>query len=140
MERLVPIPAERLESGKPLRVWYGILAAPTAWVALSGLNWWIESRACADGTSGWGPLSSVGVRALLLGTGAAAIVAGALGLAGSRRAWKDLSPRPAITDAYAYGVAEYLAIAGVLISAVFLLAMVWTALTAVMVEVCEGGR
>jgi hypothetical protein len=71
---------------------------------------------------------------------AVAFGAGAYGLAGSMRAWKALSPRPAITEAYAYGVAEYLAIAGVVISAVFLLAMAWTALAGVLVDVCEGAR
>jgi hypothetical protein len=121
-------------------VWYGILAAPTAWVTLSAFDWLIESRACADGTAAWGRMSPLGVHVLLTMAAAVAIGAGGYGLVGSRRAWKELSARAAITEAYAYGVAEYLAIAGVLISAVFLLAMLWTALAGVLVGVCEGAR
>jgi hypothetical protein len=140
MERIVPTPAARLESGKPLRVWYGVLAAPMAWVLLSSLAWWIGARACADGNASWGPLSPAGVRGLLLGTAAAAMIGGVAGLTGSRRAWRTLSPRHKLNEAYAYGTAEYLATAGVFISAVFLLAIFWTALPAVMVDVCQGTR
>jgi hypothetical protein len=140
-ERTVPIPAARLESGKPVRVWYGVAAAPTAWVLLSSVDWWITGRACADGTPGWGALSGGAVRLVLILLAAVGMAAGGLALAASLQAWRDTSvhagdPR----HAHGMGIGEYLAIVGFFMSVVFLIAMFWTALPAVMVDVCQGVR
>lgn len=139
-EHVVAPPATRLESGRPVRVWYGIAAGPGAWVLLGTLDWFITGRACVDGDPSWGALSAGGVRALLAGVGVLALAATLVALAGSARAWRELSGPTSLTTAYGYGVAEYLAIAGVVISGVFLLAIVWTALPAVMVDICQGAR
>ena len=138
-EHVVPPPAARLEAGKPLRVWYGVLAGPTAWVLLGSLGWFVTGRACADGTPSWGSLSAGGVRVLLTGLALAALAAGALALVWSLRAWRELAARPSLTHAYGTGVAEYIAFAGVVISGAFLLAIVWSGLPAFMVSVCVGG-
>jgi hypothetical protein len=140
-EHVVPTPAARLESGKPARVWYGVAAAPTAWVLLSSIDWWITGRACADGAAGWGPLSPGAVRFLLIVLAAIAMGAGGLALASSLQAWRETSASAADPrQAYGYGIGEYLAIVGFFMSAIFLVAMVWTALPALMVDVCQGVR
>jgi len=140
-ETTVPTPAARLEAGKPVRVWYGVAAAPTAWVLLSAIDWWITGRACADGNAGWGALSAGAVRFLLIALAAAGMAAGGLALAASLQAWRQTGAHAGDpTHAYGLGIGEYLAIAGFFISIVFLIAMFWTALPAVMVDVCQGAR
>jgi hypothetical protein len=140
-ESTVPTPAARLESGKPMRVWYGVAGAPTAWVLLSSIDWWITGRACASNGAAWGPLSAGAVRALLLALAAAAMAAGALALWTSLRTWREFNGHPGDpTRAYGYGIGEYLSIVGFFMSVVFLIAIFWTALPAVMVDICQGVR
>lgn len=140
MERSAPTPTTRLEHGRPVSMWYGIVAGPAAWVLVSALAWWIDSRACVGGEAAWGALSGGGVRALIIALVAAAFVAAAAGLAAAVRAWRHTTDRTSLTEAYGYSVPEYLAIAGVFISSVFVLAVFWTGLPAVLVRVCEGTR
>jgi hypothetical protein len=116
-----------------------VIVAPGAWILLSSLDWYITGRACADGTAAWGPLPETGVRLLLLTAAVAAMAAGAWGLTGSLRTWRQVTDRTSLTRAYGYGLAEYLSIAGVVISFVFLLSMALTALPAVVVNICEAG-
>jgi hypothetical protein len=81
------------------------------------------------------------VRLLLIALAAAAMAAGGLALAHSLQAWRETSAEAADPRrAYGYGISEYLAIAGFFMGIVFLIAMFWTALPALMVDVCQGVR
>jgi hypothetical protein len=132
--------AARLEAGEPLRVWYGVVAGPTAWLVQASVYWLVSGRACADGTLAWGPLAPSAVRVLLIVIAAAALAAGWLALATSARIWRAISERASLSEAEGYGVAEYVALAGVLLSGVFLLAMVGTTLPVFIVDLCEVAR
>jgi hypothetical protein len=133
----------QLESGKPARIWYGLLAPPLAWMIQSSIAWFIVGRTCADFDPSWGVLAAGGVRVLLGAIGVAAFIAAALALFGSLGAWREAS-RPgedvSVTDAEGRRVPEYLSILGVLMSALFLLAIVWTTIPAVWLPMCEGMR
>ena len=134
MERTVDAPAVRLESGTPLRVWYGVAAAPFAWVTQASLLWWLASRACA------GHQASGAARILLASVSAVAFAAGSAALAVSMREWRGMRPERPLNRATAAGTAEYLVMAGILISVVFVLAIAWTTLPALVFDVCEGTR
>jgi hypothetical protein len=128
------VTASRLESGTPVRIWYGIAGAPAAWVTQSTLIWWVSSRGCVGtGAGAW-------VRVVVAVICAAAFVAGATALALSIRDWTAMKPAPALNRARGTETAEYLALAGVLVSAVFVLAIGWTALPALVFDLCERTR
>jgi hypothetical protein len=109
-------------------------------VLQASFHWLIASRACDDGSPGLGVLSEGMVRAVLLGLAGGALAAAGVGLTWSLRAWRSSTSEPSLTSVEGRGVDEYISFAGVLISSVFLLAIVWTGLAAVMVDVCEGAR
>lgn len=133
-ERTLAPSAERLESGHPARLWYAVGGAPAAWVLQSSIAWFITGRACADGSA------SGTTRVLLLGVGLAALAAGGYAVLIALNAWRADTHSEDVLHAEGRGLIEYVAAAGFLVSSVFVLAIVWTALPAVMVDVCQGIR
>lgn len=129
-----------LEARRRVRLWYDIVGAPVVWALQAALLWFVESRACADGTRAWGPLGAGGVNAVFGVVTALAFAAAAYAFAGSWRAWQATDAAPQLTAVDGHGVHEYLAVAGVLISGVFLLAILWTGLPIVLVSACETWR
>jgi hypothetical protein len=103
-------------------------------VTQATLLWWLASRACADHQA------ASAARLVLTVVSAVAFVAGGAALAVSIREWQAIKPGLPLTRATAAGTVEYLVMAGVLISTVFVLAITWTTLPALVFDICEGTR
>ena len=123
------------------RIWYGIFAAPVAFGLQEMLNWLISSGACPSGA----PADVGGVpfftntRVILWGIGAAAFVAGLVGLWIGITAWRQ-SHDPSFLSIRAHRRADYLAAAAMLVSAVFLIAILWQTVAIFVLPECEMMR
>lgn len=133
MESAVPPAAVR----SPAALWLAVVGAPAVWAAQGLLGWFIETQACAGGTT-W-PLSSSGVKGIELAISAAAFATAALAFWVGLRHWRVSS------DTGIYGVHgrerhAFLAAVAWMVSGIFMLAIVWAALSVAMLPVCEGWR
>lgn len=107
-------------------IWYGIFAAPVAFGIQELLNWLISSGACPSGNPadiGGLPLFT-DTRAILWGIGAGAFVLAAAALWVGIGAWRR-SRDPAFLSIRARLRTDYQAAAAMLVSAVFLIAILW---------------
>lgn len=107
-------------------IWYGIFAAPVAFGIQEILNWLISSGACPSGNPaniGGIPLFT-DTRAILWGVGFGAFVAAAVALWIGIDAWRD-SHDPSFLSIRARLRSDYQAAAAMLVSAVFLIAILW---------------
>lgn len=107
-------------------IWYGIFAAPIAFGIQEILNWLISSGACPSGNPaaiGGMPLFT-DTRAILSGIGAGAFVIAAAALWVGISAWRQ-SHDPSFLSIRARLRTDYQAAAAMLVSAVFLIAILW---------------
>lgn len=123
------------------RIWYGIFAAPIAFGLQEMLDWLISSGACPSGAPsdvGGVPLFT-NTRAILWGIGAAAVLAAVVALAVGISAWRQ-SHDPSFLSIRAQRRSDYLAAAAMLMSAVFLLAILWQTVAVFALPTCEMMR
>lgn len=107
-------------------LWYGIFAAPVAFGVQEIVNWLISSGACPSGNPahiGGSPLFT-NTRAILWGIGCGAFVAAGLALWIGITAWLQ-SRDPSFLSIRARTRPDYQAAAAMLVSAVFLIAILW---------------
>jgi hypothetical protein len=107
-------------------IWYGILAAPAAFGIQEMLDWLISSGACPSGNPadiGGMPLFTH-TRGILWGIGACALVIAAVALWIGIGAWLQ-SHDPSFLSIRARRRPDYLAAAAMLVSTVFLIAILW---------------
>lgn len=123
------------------RIWYGIFAAPIAFGLQEMLDWLISSGACPSGAPsdvGGVPLFT-NTRAILWAIGAAAVIAAAAALWVGITAWRQ-SHDPSFLSIRAQRRSDYLAAAAMLMSAVFLLAILWQTVAVFALPTCEMMR
>jgi hypothetical protein len=120
------------------RLWFALLAPPFAWAVHGLCGWFIAAHACRSGSAAWGPLSGGAVRVLLAAIGVTAIAVCTAGAVAGYRAWHPVRGHRLPLDASERP--EFAALAGLLISSVFLLAAAWTTLPAFIVGVCGDMR
>lgn len=123
------------------RIWYGIFAAPVAFGLQEMLDWLISSGACPAGAPadvGGVPLLTH-TRAILWGIGAGAIVAAVAALWVGVSEWRR-SHDPSFLAIKAQRRADYLAAAAMLVSAAFLLAILWQTVAIFVLPKCEMMR
>jgi hypothetical protein len=99
----------------------------------------IAGEACMDGAESWGPLSGGAVRALLGIVSLAALGTAAWGARNAYRHWSALSNRPDFIRAEANDREEFMAFCGLLVSGVFVVGIIWTALP-VFSQLCSRAR
>ncbi|MGE3958373.1 MAG: hypothetical protein AB7H96_16800 [Vicinamibacterales bacterium] len=112
------------------RLWFGLLAAPAAWVAQGALGWFFGERICTA--------MSVGTVRLVIGAvsiAALAIVGAAL-LTGWR-SWQASTDRTGIEG---WDRVTFMAMGGVLVSASFLVGTLWAGLSPMFIDACGGMR
>jgi hypothetical protein len=107
-------------------IWYGIFAAPVAFGIQEILNWLISSGACPSGNPaniGGMPLFTH-IRAILWGVGLGALAAAGVALWIGISAWRQ-SHDPSFLSIRARLRSDYEAAAAMLVSAAFLIAILW---------------
>lgn len=119
-------------------IWYGIFAAPVAFGIQEMLNWLISSGACPSGnpTSIGGVALFTNIRAILCVVGGAALVSAAVALGIGIAAWRH-SQDPSFLSIQGRQRADYLAAAAMLVSAVFIIAILWQMVGLLLLPQCE---
>jgi hypothetical protein len=114
-------------------LWFGLLAAPVAWmtqlIATYSLEEWF---ACAPATTDRGQILGIGVRPFALGI---TVVLGAIALAGGVVAVRSLRTINASADPA--GRARWMAYAGILNTALYLIIILASVAPPLILQVCE---
>lgn len=124
----------------PRRLAAGLLVAPAAWTVNELLGWYISAQACAGGDAAWGLLRPGGVRAAITLVGVVALAVAAGGAMTAGRSWRRLSPDRRLVSVQAFDSREFLAVAGLIVSAAFAAGIVLFTLPALLVGVCVFAR
>lgn len=120
-------------------VWFGLLGAPLAWMAQLLLGWWLAQGHCANPLAAAVLHPPAASRTVQLLIGGAAFAVAVLAFLGGLGRWRE-ARQPHPHRLQAEDRVEFLAVCGLLISAVFMLAIAWAWLAAAMLPVCEAVR
>jgi hypothetical protein len=111
------------------RLWFSLLAPPAAFGAEGAFGWAVGSGVCTSVSIGTARTLVAVVSLVMLAIAAAALMTGI----GSYR--EALVTRHAAADRV-----EFMALGGVLVSASFVVGVIWFGLNAVFLNVCGGMR
>jgi hypothetical protein len=117
----------RLSDGR--WVWYGLLAPPAAWALQEWLGWYFGQRTCQG-------LAPTSVRWILLGVSAVALCVALAGVARGWSVWRDRE----VLDADHRDRVDFMAFGGLLVSAIFAIAVIWGALPTAFLSECGWMR
>jgi hypothetical protein len=122
----------------PASIWYGIFAAPVAFGLQEMLSWLISSGACPSGNPAdiGGNALFTSTRGALSSIAAVAFVAAAVAFFIGLRAWLKSQDR-SFLSIQARWRPDYLAAAAMLLSAVFLIAILWQTVGVFVLPLCE---
>jgi hypothetical protein len=125
----------RAETRQSLLLWFGVLAAPLAWTAQVIIAPDLAEILCYPGAagSGRGNVWGIGLEVFLVGVTAVATAVAALGVAVSVACWRRLL---ASDDATPARRATWMALSGILVSALFLIAIMVGFIPMVFLESC----
>jgi hypothetical protein len=115
------------------RLWTGVIAAPAAWIAQGALGWYFGYEACG----GWTP---AGARIAVAVLSALALVAALAGWSVAWRTWGRVAAERRPFDVTGWDRVEFMSAGGVLVSSIFIIAIVWAALSALLLRECGGMR
>ncbi|MFC4313702.1 hypothetical protein ACFPN2_31805 [Steroidobacter flavus] len=119
---------------RPARsIWFAILGAPLAWAAQGLIGWFVSARACA------GDLDSGGARVAELVISIVALIVALAGVGIGLRAWRH-SADSSIAAIRAEVRQDFLAAVALIVSVSFSLGIVWAALSAFLLPMCERMR
>jgi hypothetical protein len=120
------------------RLWFGLVAGPAAWALHEMLSYAVAGQACTDGVARLGPLGEGGVRALLVVIAVGAVAAA---LAGMMVSWRNLRAlRSAPETSPSRGRMHLMALAGVLVSVMALVGLLYAGLPTLLVDLCVRTR
>jgi hypothetical protein len=125
--------AHEREPVPPGRLWYGVFAAPAAWIAQGAFGWLAGSRICTSMTVG-----AVRTTVALLSIGM--LVIAISGLVVAHGNWKRSSDAPHPTAVSGWDRVEFMSAAGVLLGVMFIIAIVWAGLGSALLDRCGGMR
>lgn len=119
-------------------IWYSIFAAPVAFGIQEVLSWLISSGACPSGNPAdiGGNALFTHTRGILWGIAAGSLVAAAIAFWIGITAWLQ-SQDPSFLSIRARRRPDYLAAAAMLVSAVFLIAILWQTVGVFVLPECE---
>jgi uncharacterized membrane protein YidH (DUF202 family) len=118
------------------RLWTGVLLAPSAWAVAHLLGYFLASRACDRGTARMA--ANAGVTQDILAVVLALVaVAGLVVAIGN---WRRVSEPSRPHDSVARGRAHFMALGGVVTSALFTLGIVFFALPPLLINICSEVR
>lgn len=118
----------------PRRLWLAILAGPLAWSAQGMIGWYVSGLACIE------HVLTGSARAIELTLTAAALAAAIAGFVVGRSAWQRASHEKAINAIQGHERPAFLGASAMLVSAVFVVAVLLVGIAQVTVPVCEWTR
>lgn len=132
-------PAERHRLS-PVRLWYGFSAAAAAWALEGAIGVIVSAQFCPADLPHWGLVSQGSVR-LALGIItiillAIAVSAGVISL----RNWRTLAGQCEFAHAEGISREGFMSIAGIFISTVFAIAIIWSGIPIIMLSECMRAR
>jgi hypothetical protein len=131
---------ERLTRAERTRLWLGLLLAPTAWLLAEAIGYLISARSCTPGQAGipiYGPHRPTTVEVVLVAVLAAAAAAG---LWFAIRSGGTEADHGSNDDPPPRGRARFMAQAGVLVSGLLLVGIVFFGLPPLLVNGCNAAR
>lgn len=134
MNRPHPVSADR--PGK--EAWFSIAGAPAAWFAQGLLGWLVASQSCAQPDRA-AILSPAAVRAVEIAIAVIALSIALLALRSGIAAWRHAGDAH-LRAVHAQDRPTFLAAAGIIVSVVFVVGIVWAGLSAALLPVCEAVR
>jgi hypothetical protein len=123
----------RAEGRGSALLWFGVLAAPAAWSVEIMVGYGVEEIACSAGSVGE-EIEGVGVEPIIV---LLTLFLGAVAAAAGLVAFGCLRGLRASRDAVTSGRAEWMAIAGIATSAIFLVLILVNLFSVVFLGVCE---
>lgn len=122
------------------RLWYGVSAAMGAWIVHGLASFVIADAACSGGhVAPWARFSRGGLQALLIALTLVALAVAVSGGVVAWRTWRALATAR-FDDTQAWGRGEFMALAGIFISTMFSIGIVWGGLAPILTGLCEATR
>jgi len=122
------------------RLWFGVSAGLGAWIVHGIASFVISDAACSGGrVAPWASFSRGGLQAILIGLTLVALAVAISGGVISWRTWRALATTK-FDDAQAWGRGEFMALAGVFISTIFSIGILWAGLAPILTGLCEATR
>ena len=118
------------------RLWAGLLLAPSAWLVAELLGYFLASRACDRGAAS--TIAHAGVTQDVIAVVLALIAVAGLVIASGNARHVTEPSRP--TEPAARGRAHFMALAGVVASALFTLGILFFALPPLLINICSEVR
>jgi hypothetical protein len=122
------------------RLWYGFAAAPSAWALQGIVAVIVSAQFCPADVPNWGLLGQTSVKVAL---GVLTIALLGVAISGgwvAFRNWHALAGRREFTHAEALSREAFMAMGGILISAVFTVALLWSGIPFLMLNECMRAR
>ncbi len=120
----------------PRWLWFAIIAPPIAWAVQGLFGWYFGGADCANGSAGGGGTLQLAETCVSIAMAVVAIV----GLVKALGNWRHTAEPARLETANGRTTVQYLSAAGALISGIFLIAIVWAGVGAVIVNACGSTR
>jgi hypothetical protein len=117
---------------RPGWLWYGVLAAPLAWATVIGAGYFLQDAGCPPASSG--DIGGVSVSAISV---AVVIICALIAAVGALVALREIRLTTSTEDRR--GRAQFMAVAGLLGSLLFLLAIVLSGIAFIPLSSCSAG-
>jgi hypothetical protein len=122
------------------RLWLGVLAAPTAWLAMELVGYYLAARSCEPGTPGVPMAGTANPRVTQVVIDVIALIIGIIGLGTAVRCWRALQPQPDRDSSPEWGRAHFMSFVGVLTSVLFLGGILMFGIPPFLVNACSQAR
>jgi hypothetical protein len=119
------------------RLWLGVLTAPAAWLLMEIAGYYLAARNCEPAIGGVSVGRAIHASTTQVALDAVAIIAAVSGLWVSVGSWRAFRSMPDRHTSPAWGRARFLALIGVLTSALFLGGIVLFGLSPLLVSPCS---
>jgi len=118
------------------RLWAGLVLAPVAWVVAELLGYVLVARACDRGTRSMMAHAGLTQDVVAIGLGVVAVI----GLVIAMGNWRHVRDTSTPGDQTAWGRAQFMALGGVVASALFVLGIAFFALPPLLLNTCSQVR
>ncbi|HEX4783570.1 MAG TPA: hypothetical protein VH350_04470 [Candidatus Sulfotelmatobacter sp.] len=124
----------------PGRLWFGFAGSAASWIALGIIDLLITWQACLGKEQYGGAHIEPGFRIIYLIFTLALLITAVVAGAISFRNWRELSRERDLSNAEGRGRQEYMALAGVFISATLGIGIIWLGLPLLIIDLCVRAR